>query len=251
MTETTPPESIRLTFAGLVHDLRSESTPFIVLTVAAISLIFTKYLVMPVWFHENLPEGVRPLSTFMWWAGVYVLAWLVLPLGVAAWRGVGRRELGLSPKGLAPKLWAYGVLYLIALAFVALAAMQPSFIDMYPFIRADQVPAWSWRLLVGFWVLYSIQFFCVEFFFRGFMIFMLRPRFGYAAIAVMVVPYAMIHFDKPLPEAVAAVVGGTILGWLALKTNSIWGGVLLHVAVALSMDSLAMLQNATGFPSAW
>jgi membrane protease YdiL (CAAX protease family) len=96
-----------------------------------------------------------------------------------------------------------------------------------------------------------VQFFCVEFFFRGFLIFMLRPRFGYGAIAVMVVPYSMIHFAKPMPEAMAAVVGGVILGWLAFKTQSIWGGVLLHVAVALSMDVLAMLGNDTGFPAVW
>ncbi len=67
----------------------------------------------------------------------------------------------------------------------------------------------------------------------------------------MIVPYSMIHFDKPMPEAVAAVVGGTILGWLALRTKSIWGGVLLHIAIALSMDILAMLRNETGFPSEW
>ena len=233
------------------RDLKAEATPFVVMAVSAASLIAVKYLVMPVWFHERFSEVFQPLSAYVWWAGVYVLAWFALPLVIGGWRGFAASELGLSPKGLAPKLWMYGVLYLVAMIFVGLASSRPAFLQMYPFLRAGDMVTWSWRLLLGFWVLYGVQFFCVEFFFRGFMLFTLRPRFGYASIAVMIVPYSMIHFDKPMSEAIAAVVGGTILGWLALRTRSIWGGVLLHIAIALSMDILAMLQNETGFPSEW
>lgn len=232
-------------------DLKAEATPFVVLAVSAASLIAVKYLVMPVWFHESFSDVFQPLSTYVWWAGVYVLAWFALPLVIGGWRGFAPSQLGLVTQGLARKLWMYGVLYLVAMIFVAVASSRPAFLQMYPFLRAGELVTWSWRLLLGFWALYSLQFFCVEFFFRGFMLFTLRPRFGYASIAVMIVPYSMIHFDKPLPEAVAAVVGGTILGWLALRTRSIWGGVLLHIAIAISMDTLAMLQDETGFPSAW
>ena len=239
------------TYRDFVRDVKAEATPFIVLIASAVALIAVKYLVMPLWFHEWFPEAFRALSSFVWWAGVYVLAWFLVPLGVARWRGMSGKHLGLTVGGLIPKLWMYGVLYLLAMGFVATASTRPAFLQMYPFIRAGEVPAWSWTLLMAFWALYTVQFFCVEFFFRGFIIFMLRPRFGYAAIAVMIVPYGMIHFDKPMPEAIAAVVGGTILGWLALRTNSIWGGVLLHIAIALSMDTLAMLQNDTGFPDTW
>ncbi len=243
--------SDKLHFRDLVGDLKSESAPFVVLIVAALALAAVNYLQTPLWFHERFPEGIRPLSPFVWWAGVHTLAWVILPVAVARRFGFGLKALGLSAAGLSSKLWMYGVLYLVSLAFIAIAVLQPSFIDTYPFLRAGEAPVWSWRLLLTFWVLYGVQFFCVEFFFRGFIIFMLRPRFGYGAIAVMVVPYAMIHFPKPMPEAMAAIVGGTILGWLAFKTQSIWGGVLLHIAVALSMDVLAMLRNETGFPAVW
>ncbi len=235
----------------LIVDLRAEATPFIVLGASAVSLIVVKYLVMPAWFHELFSEQWQVLSIYVWWAGVYVLAWFLFPLAIGRWRGFSGARLGLTGAGVIPKLWMYGVLYLVAMGFVAVASTRPAFLQMYPFIRAADVPSWSWTLLLGFWALYSVQFVCVEFFFRGFMIGMLQPRFGYAAIAVMIVPYSMIHFDKPMSEAIAAIVGGTILGWLALRTNSIWGGVLLHIAIALSMDTLAMLQNETGFPGRW
>lgn len=243
--------SDKLRFADLAGDLKSESVPFVVLIVAALALAAVNYLQAPLWFHEGFPEAVRPLSPFVWWAGVHALTWVVLPIAVARRLGFGLQALGLGAAGLSSKLWMYAVLYLVSLVFIAVAAMQPSFLDTYPFLRPDEASVWSWRLLLGFWLLYGVQFFCVEFFFRGFMIFTLRPRFGYGAIAVMVVPYAMIHFPKPMPEAMAAIVGGLVLGWLAFKTQSIWGGVLLHVAVALSMDVLAMLGNETGFPAVW
>ena len=245
------PSSTELHLADLVGDLKSESVPFVVLIVAALALGAVNYLQPPLSFYEWFPQDVRPLSPFVWWAAVHTLTWVIVPVAVARRYGFGLKDLGLSAAGLASKLWMYGVLYLVTLVFIGIAALQPSFLDTYPFLRASEAPVWSWRLVLAFWVLYSVQFFCVEFFFRGFMIFMLRPRFGYGAIAVMVVPYAMIHFPKPMPEAMAAIVGGTILGWLAFKTRSIWGGVLLHVAVALSMDVLAMLRNDTGFPAVW
>jgi membrane protease YdiL (CAAX protease family) len=31
----------------------------------------------------------------------------------------------------------------------------------------------------------------------------------------------MLHFGKPWPEVLAAIAAGSVLGWLALKTNSI------------------------------
>ncbi|CAN5522913.1 hypothetical protein BH24ACT7_BH24ACT7_14150 [soil metagenome] len=87
---------------------------------------------------------------------------------------------------------------------------------------------------------YSIQFVGVEAFFRGFMTFGLARRFGWLAVPIMTVPYTMIHFAKPMPEAVAAIVAGLGLGALALRSRSWVPGVFLHVAVALTMDVLVL-----------
>jgi uncharacterized protein len=58
------------------------------------------------------------------------------------------------------------------------------------------------------------------------------------------VPYCMIHFSKPLPEALGAIVAGVVLGTLSLRTGSILGGAMLHVAVAVTMDVLALARKA-------
>ena len=87
------------------------------------------------------------------------------------------------------------------------------------------------------------MFFALEFFFRGFMVHGLKYRMGIGAVVAMVIPYCMIHFSKPLPEALAAIVAGTVLGVLALRTRTIWGGVAIHCAVAVSMDWASLIQR--------
>src|SRR5690606_7929149 len=116
---------------------------------------------------------------------------------------------------------------------------QEGFTRIYPMLKPWYAEHWTWAVLLGWWLLYGVQFFCVEFFFRGFMLFTLEERFGMSAVAVMIVPYCMIHFHKPLPEALGAIVAGIVLGWRALRTRSIWGGFLVHIAVAISMDALS------------
>jgi membrane protease YdiL (CAAX protease family) len=50
----------------------------------------------------------------------------------------------------------------------------------------------------------------------------------------------MIHFGKPIQETLGAIVAGILLGFMALKTRSIWLGAALHIAVAWTMDGLAV-----------
>jgi uncharacterized protein len=66
------------------------------------------------------------------------------------------------------------------------------------------------------------------------------------------VPYCMIHYGKPMTETLGAIGAGIILGTLAMRTRSIWGGVVIHVGVATMMDALAVShcpdQHERGLP---
>jgi membrane protease YdiL (CAAX protease family) len=79
-----------------------------------------------------------------------------------------------------------------------------------------------------------------EAFWRGYIIFGLRPAFGLYAIPIMIIPYSMSHFGKPFPEAMGSIVAGGVLGYLALRHGNFWLGVLAHYAVALIMDLTAI-----------
>jgi len=63
----------------------------------------------------------------------------------------------------------------------------------------------------------------------------------------MTIPYCMIHFGKPLPETLAAIIAGVVLGVLSLKINIIWLGVAIHFSVAITMDFCFLWQNGLLF----
>lgn len=141
--------------------------------------------------------------------------------------------------------WAYLVLGLIMFAGTVVTSFASQFTDYYPMYRAAG-RSWfdyiAWEFLI-----YLPQFIWVEFFFRGFLLRALQPAIGAGAVLVMVVPYTMIHFPKPMFESLVALAFGLVAGALALRSRSIWGGVLIHVVIAFSMDTLALI-NTHRFP---
>jgi len=137
-------------------------------------------------------------------------------------------------------LRTYLALLLLMLPIVAAMSFSPSFQRAYPLYR--QASRSLIELVV--WELeYLSTFFTIEFFFRGYLLFGLRRALGSQALFVAVLPYCMFHFGKPPAEALASILAGLILGTLAQASRAIWGGVLLHAGVALSMDLAVLLQR--------
>jgi membrane protease YdiL (CAAX protease family) len=155
-------------------------------------------------------------------------------------------DYGLRRKTASKVLFLYLAMFLSVLPLVYLVSFDPKFLNLYPKYEhaGRSLPELlTWELAYGY------QFFMLEFFFRGFILFALARYFGHVAIFIMVIPYTMIHFGKALPETLGSVIAGVALGTLALRTRSIYGGVLIHCAVAWSMDLLALWQK--GALQAW
>ena len=132
----------------------------------------------------------------------------------------------------------YATLLSVMLPLLLWASTRQSFLDTYPFVRDLGS---NWQRTIAIWeVAYIMRFVTLEFFFRGYLLFALEEKLGYTAIAATTVPYAMIHFSKPFPEAMGAIVAGAVLGFLALRTRTIVGGLIIHCTVAVSMDMLAL-----------
>lgn len=134
----------------------------------------------------------------------------------------------------------YLALLAVVMPLVVAASYSSAFLRTYPKYddAGDSLGQFlCWELI------YSSQFLMLEFFFRGFLTFALARYLGSLAVFVMAVPYAMIHFGKPLVECLGSILTAIVLGTVALRTRSIWGGVLVHVAVGVSMDLLALAQT--------
>lgn len=188
------------------------------------------------------------LYGLVWWVFVSVSFYFVVPAIFV--RFVQKRKL--TEIGLALKIetgfWKLLALCItIMVPLVYLMSLTGSFSAKYPFLKVyNGDPYFSSTLLV--WELvYFFQFFGLEFFFRGFLVHSLKPSLGMYSILAMTVPYTMIHFQKPMAETFAAVCAGVFLGWISYKNGSIWLGLILHCAVAFSMDILALHHNGLLF----
>jgi membrane protease YdiL (CAAX protease family) len=83
---------------------------------------------------------------------------------------------------------------------------------------------------------YAISVLQVEACFRGALLFGLLPRLGPAlAAAATVIPYGLVHLDKPLAEALGSIPVGLALACAALWTRSIWYGAIVHLAASVAL----------------
>jgi membrane protease YdiL (CAAX protease family) len=221
----------------------------VALTVVALVLIGEEYFgdrpTFDALFDRYRDERYFALGSLAWWAGAKLIGFLVVPMAAVRLLGGRLRLHGLGLGATRRHVGAYAALVAAVLPLVVAASFGDSFAATYPFYRDA---GRSWSELVGWELLYGASFVAVEFFFRGYALFALERAIGPYAIFVMVVPYCMVHFGKPLAEVCGALVAGVVLGALALRTRSIWGGVAVHVLVAWSMDLLA-LARAGRWPS--
>lgn len=172
------------------------------------------------------------------------LALLALPV-VLFWVWQDRKVqplYGFTTHGV--NLKPYFGLLLLMLPLLLWAAQQPDFQETYPRYEKLSLPAngpYNVLLKAGYEFLYSQDFITTEFFFRGFLILHFVRLVGARAVLPMCVFYVTIHFDKPLAEAISSFFGGLVLGILALETRSIWGGIIVHLGIALLMETLGIL----------
>jgi len=183
------------------------------------------------------------ITRLSYWVVVQAIAYVLGPaLVVKLVLRERLRDYGLKLRGMFSGWLIYLTMFLLMMPLVAVASMSDSFQSQYPFYHLSRgEPLWPrffiWQLM------YAFQFLSLEFFFRGFMIHGAKQRLGAQAILAMTIPYCMIHFQKPLPETLGAIVAGVLLGFMSLKTRSIWLGAALHVGIAWSMDFSALLQK--------
>lgn len=209
-------------------DLNASSITYLLILWAAPAVLL--------YVSQRTPFG-DSLANLLWWAGSTIGIYVLVPVLYARTFGQSVRGYGLSAKFVRSEAVIVALIAPIALAIVWLASSDQRFLDTYPFYKGD---GWS---LVAFEVAYGASFVALEFFFRGFLVFAGQPVLGVHAVPVMAFTYCLLHLGKPLPEAASSLIGGLILGYLALRLRSILAGVVAHLTIAWGMDAFVLSRS--------
>lgn len=178
------------------------------------------------------------LLALVHWVAFCVIGYVLIPAVYLKVMGQSIIDNGyLRVGGFTRHIGIYLLLFALVMLPVVIVSFSPEYQSIYPFYTRAGRSVFD---LVAWELAYGLQFFALEFMFRGFMLQTLRKWLGYGAVFVMVVPYCMLHFQKTGSESLGAIIAGVILGCLAMNYRSIWGGVLIHWGVAISMDVLSL-----------
>lgn len=206
--------------------------------LVAVSLTGTQFEAFGNWIAHSPENNLPGLG---WWVGVVTVFYFVIPaICIKFYYCEPLADYGLK-YSIEPgfgKLLAACVAVMLPLVYWM--SNTASFAAKYPFLKIHNGEPYIGQTLLAWELIYFVQFFGLEFFFRGFLIHSLKRSLGLYSIFVMTVPYCMIHFGKPPAETLAAIAAGIFLGWLSYKNGSILLGLILHCIVAFSMDILAL-----------
>jgi hypothetical protein len=192
---------------------------------------------------EVIPERqyLSVITTQLRWVVIFLPALFILKMifdkGMRGLYGLKKSKMN----------WGiYFMLLLIVSPLIIGASFTPDFLNAYPRFRPWQMDAVFGLpkavMTVFFELSYGANFMMIELMFRGALVIGMSAIMGKNSILPMVSIYAFIHFGKPIGETISSVFGGYILGIIAWRTRSIWGGVIIHLGVAWLMELMGFMQ---------
>jgi len=191
-----------------------------------------------------LTDNYSGLHGWVWWFGIQGVLGFVLPVAILrfgfrnSWSDMG---LGLGDWKLASRI----ALIYLPLVIVGTWFLSDSgaFQEKYPHYTPAARDWGVFLIYESFFLLYWVGW---EYLWRGFVLFGTARAFGVMAIFVQTVPFAILHYQKPMPEAMLSIVGGVALGALVWRTRSFWIAVPIHAAQMMILDAWCSLRVRSG-----
>jgi hypothetical protein len=203
-------------------------------------------------FLRYIIDSIAAPQTYFWSfkVGVNAISLLTVSLPIVIFYFLYERRdnsiYGLVPKAFDVK--PYFAMLALMLPFIIAVSFHQSFLNQYPMYRTSSAHRYlnlpEWFTAGVYEVAYALDFITVEHLFRGLFVLGMASFLGRGSVLCMAVLYCGLHFGKPLGEAVSSIFGGYILGVVAFETRSIWGGVIVHIGIAWSMELVAWIQKS-------
>ncbi len=147
------------------------------------------------------------------------------------------------------------VIMVICLPLFYFGTSDPDMQDEYPLFKNKEanINISTWGEFAIYELVYFLFFICIEFIFRGYLLFGLYGIkdiqaakgvggikgplvFGIYAILIQMLAYTMWHIPKPMPEYIGALVWGVVVAAVAIRIKSIWPIIIAHWALNVFLD---------------
>lgn len=182
---------------------------------------------------SDLPED--QLKTLYQFSFFFLISFIVPALYVVFFMRKSLINFGLGLGNIKKGLLILLVIPVLVIPLIYISSKMPEIRTEYPLAKSllsDQSNLLIYQLAYIF--LYYIGW---EFFFRGFILFGLKDRFGpMNAILIQTISSCLVHIDKPEGEIVGSIIIGIVFGIIALRTRSIWYVFLIHAAIGVFLD---------------
>jgi len=227
-------------YFGNIEFKKEDIHYYVMLLSAPVLLTLYRYHGYPQYFYEyfpqyaNSPEG--ELYARYWQFGVFFILMFVLPALYV--KLVMKKPLSDFGLGLGDVKWGSKWLITIPLLVVPLIYISSKMPDVrteYPLAKillTDQSHLFVYELV--YIIFYYIAW---EFFFRGFLLFGLKEKFGgFNAVLIQTISSCLVHIDKPEGEIIGSILIGILFGLIALRSRSIWYVFALHISIGVLTD---------------
>lgn len=144
------------------------------------------------------------------------------------------RSYGLALGDWRFSLAAFAIIAPVMVLLTIPAARDAQFLAEYPLDKGAgaSATAFIWHA-----VTYLFSYISWEVYFRGFMQFGLRDKFGPRfAILIQTAVSCIVHIGKPDGEIYSSILGALIWGVVAHRSDSILAPVLTHWALGVALD---------------
>jgi len=229
---------------ALIHGLKIEKkdmNAFLILLSAPVLLTLYYYHGCAPCFAQYFPAfKENPLiglfNTF-WQFGVFFALVFLIPLLFIKFRlKAPLKDFGLS---LGDKKFGLAMV-LVAIPFIVAPLIYIG--SRFPDLRAEyplaKILLQRHDLVIWYELAYVLFYYTAwEFFFRGFLLFGLREKYGdMTAIMIQTISSCLIHLGKPESEILGSIVMGILFGVIVLRTRSIWYAFAIHAGIGVLTD---------------
>ena len=220
----------------------------VVLLVTALLVIFQMQFGDRRWFRSDIAPllGIEDpgLWSWGWWFAIQGVLGFIVPVAILR-LGFKRSwsDMGLAG-GDSRFAWIVAGLYMpLVVIGTWFLSDSVSFQSHYPHYGPA---ATDWSIFLVYEGLFLFYWFGWEYLWRGFVLFGTRHTFGLYAILIQTMPFAIMHYNKPMPEALLSILGGVALGALVWRARAFWIAIPIHAAQMLILDTWCSLRIRSG-----